>query len=284
MSKVKYEKEDLIWEAVRRKEFYKTCFAMEFDKDKSKNEFLRKRILCGICRVNFPLDPSTKIDDIKKKIASGANPADVHPFYGYLEKWQKPAIHHVIPEFAYAGWHRLKDHESEKIQDRFDEYLQWSNELFRNIEDRIIISIDPLASDMAIADEIKKIKSEALKNAKAVSKAKIMNKQNVDDSDEDDDIFPEKTYMPRGIGNYIGWLEKYDQILEKAKESKGEKNLISDGLVVRVPKDFSFNEMVSNDAGEKYESEKRAYTDAYKNSVEMITNAPWLLFSEARIK
>ena len=90
--------------------------------------------------------------------------------------------------------------------------------------------------------------------------------------------------MKRDIERYIGWLEKYDQIVEKIIELKGEENLIKNQSVVEVPNDFSFGEMVPNDLGGKFEGQRRAYRNAYKNSVEMITKAPYLLFSEARSK
>ena len=286
MSKMeyRYEKEDLVWEATRRSETYKSIYNKQFDEEFAKNSSTYNRKLSSLLELNFLLDPSTKIDDIKKKIKLGANPAKVHPCYGFFETWPKPAIHHVIPEFTRSGWERMRATESEESQVRLNKYLKWSDEFFDETDGRIIISIDPMAKNEDILDEVKKIKNEAIENRRVALKAQLMTKQNVEESDENDGRYPEKTYMPRDIGKYIGWLEKYDQIVEKITEIEGEENLVKDGFVVKIPEDFSFEKMVANDCpGNKFEGQKRAYRDAYKNSVEMITKAPWLLFSESRI-
>lgn len=91
--------------------------------------------------------------------------------------------------------------------------------------------------------------------------------------------------MPRDIDRYIGWLEKYDEIMETIKEEYGEENLKRAGFIVKVPEEFSFGKMVPDDCkGSKFEGQRRAYRDAYNSSVELISIAPYIPFSEAQSK
>ena len=285
MSKIEYEyeKEDLVWEATRRSEFYKTAYSMQFDENILKNSSTFSSVIRRIFQINFPLNPSIKIDDIKKRIKLGEDPADVHPYHGYFETRQKPAIRHVIPGVPIDGWERVRATESEESQDRFDKYLKLNEEFFYDTYNRVIISIDPLARDEDIFNEIKKIKNDVLENRRTASVVQLMNTQNVDGSDDDDDILPKKTYAPDKIASYIGWLEKYDQIVKKITEIEGEENLVKDGFVVKIPKGFSFSRMVSDCPQEKHEGQRKAYQKAYKDSVEIIKNHLELPFSKARI-
>ena len=283
MSKIEYEKEDLVWEATRRSELYTTIYNKQFDEEFAKNSSLFRLMVCRMLRTNLLLDPSIKIDEIKKKIKLGADPADVHPYYGYFETRQKPAIRHAIPAVPIDGWERVRATESEESQDRFDKYLKLNEEFFYDTYNRVIISIDWLARDEDIFNAVKKIKNDALENRRTASVVQLMNTQNVDGSDEDDDILPKKTYAPGKIASYIGWLEKYDQIVEKITEIEGEENLVKHGGIVKIPKGFSFSRMVSDCPQEKHERQRVAYRDAYKDSVEIIKNHLDLPFSKARI-
>jgi hypothetical protein len=277
---MEYEKEDLVWEATRRSELYKTIYNEEFAKNSSS---YRLMVCHRILRTNLLLDPSIKIDEIKKKIKLGADPADVHPYHGYFETRQKPAIRHAIPGVPFDGWERVRATEPEKSQDRFDKYLKLNEEFFYDTCTRVIISIDPLARDEDIFNEIKKIKNDVLENRRTASVVQLMNTQNVDGSDDDDDILPKKTYAPGKIASYIGWLEKYDQIVEKIKEIEGEENLVKYEGIVKIPKGFSFSRMVSDCPQEKHEGQRKAYKKAYEDSVEIIKNHLDLPFSKARI-
>ena len=151
-----YRKEDLVWEAVRRNEAYKAAFRLTLEKDNSIVSSTFKGAMCLIFETNILLDPSIKIDDIEEKITSGKNPFDVHPYYDYFKSGTKPALHHIMPAEIYRHrWDLLEDSSSEKVEAMFDKYLKLNNRLFQETENRIIISIDPLASDNAISQEIK---------------------------------------------------------------------------------------------------------------------------------
>ena len=335
MDKIKYEKEDLLWEATRRNEFYKALYgglAMpktepiptqipkqqtdfiakleidEIEKQKvrdyknrlklsamRKDRFKRmvedatkqplsykvssgspdKKVRKSMAReyfgLNFLADPKVDIDTIKKEIASGADPKKVHPYYGFFDK-KEATTHHLIPEFVYRHWYWQRHHgqeQSETFGREKEQFEIWFDLFLNQLHQRILISINPNASDDSIFEGIKSIKR------------KIVAKDKADSQEEKKES---REYIPRNIGNYIGWLRKYDAILETLAKTK-DTELRREGAIVAVPDKYDFKDMWPNRNEEKeneFETIRRQYRDAYKNAVELIKISPFIAFSTSR--
>ncbi|MBW2609185.1 MAG: hypothetical protein JRC68_02445 [Deltaproteobacteria bacterium] len=270
MRKIKYDKEDLIWEATRRNEIYKTLY------NGTVNEKVKQNILRELFRLNFLVDPTITVDTIKEKVASGAEPREIHPYNDFFKRIENPVIHHVVPYVLY--YQSILQASGENRQDKADEntlpitqFEIWLDIFLKESQGRILVSIDPSASDKSIWDAIKKLKRKEVKDIKAFY--------------EQQPSLP-KSYRPRDIDKYIGWLKKYDETLKEIDSTNSEKTKI-EGTIRALPEGFSFTSMVPN-RNEKYENEyefediRRAYRDAYDEAVELIKISPYISFSESR--
>ena len=263
MTNPKYQKEDLIWEATRRNEGYRRLYGSGVDEN-TKTALAR-----DFFGLNFLADPDLDINTIKENIASGADPKETHPYHGFFERNAKPVAQHSIPNFVFQYWDELyrseQDHTGNiaKLQEQFE---TWFQPFLNQMPGRILISIDPEFSDREIEAGIKAVKKIAVKDKKAVG--------------EDKRLSP-RTFFPRDICKHIGWLEKYDEIVDTAKRMDLEVK--ADGPILALPEDFSFGVMVPIDTGEdKFESTRRTYRDAYKSAVEFIKRSPYISFSNSR--
>ncbi|MBA7709774.1 hypothetical protein ES703_118699 [subsurface metagenome] len=125
--------------------------------------------------------------------------------------------------------------------------------------------------DQAITESVKKIKDKVLERIKRQTDA--LKKSG------------EIVCYPRDINKYIGWLRKYDEIADYLKKKPRDGHLSIQNGVIMVPKDFSFGAVVPNDTpGGKFESQRKAYKDAYEGAVKLIQSSPHIVFSAPRVQ
>jgi hypothetical protein len=97
--KQKYQREDLVWEAVRRNELYKKDYSLLLQQESNKNREIAKFERLPWClgyslrwKMNGLRDSEISVDEIKEVIASGERlPGEVHPYY-YLYKKSPPSF------------------------------------------------------------------------------------------------------------------------------------------------------------------------------------------------
>lgn len=277
----KYTKADLIWEATRRNEVYKTDYLSMLEK--YRNEFkindcasirylpyvpsVRWNILIlkedsNKVRVYGWLDPSVDVDTIKRELKTGVSPFSIHP-YAHIEKLNKtnPNIyyHHLDrrSELACFSEHKIDDKIHVCVNADF-------------IGNKFLLLIDPLSEDKTIIKSVKDVKQKVLKRIKREADLLRKNQHII--------------LYPRDIENYIVWLKKYDQIIDYLKKTKiNDKLTIKNGAVI-VPNGFRFVELVPNNTpADKFEGQRKAYKEAYEGAVKLIQSTPNLFFSPSRV-
>jgi len=271
MIKTKYAKEDLLWEATRRNEEFKEYYYKLIRRQNGKiDRWKRLWDIPNNYRWKIPgaIDPSISVDEIKEKIDSGADRSDVHPYFKYFRDEKKSVIHHITP-----GLGAIRNTGSSFIQHsdkvKIDTPLyKWMHNFIVTTKDRIVISISPLANYDIIEKEIKKIRKRALKNIK----------KDIEDQKKN------KAYYPRDVGKYIGWLRKYDEIVDYLKEKKGADNLTIEDGVVMLPDNFSFVHIVrrKKTLPEKFEGQRKLYKETYEKAISLIQTTPNINFSPSR--
>lgn len=273
----KYTRADLLWEATRRNEDYKSDYISVLGK--YRNDLKDYGSITELPYVSFKrwgivmvkesetrlkifgwLDPEIDVNEINKKISSGVNPLSVHP-YAYLHELSitNPNMYYHLMQKS-PGQHFSE----QKIDD--DIYVCIKKDLVRN---RFLALIDPLSEDAFILKSIKQIKKKILKEMKR--EINSLKKKG------------EMVFFPRDVGDYIGWLKKYDSITDHARKQRGEAAItIKKGAVI-IPDDFRFQDLVPDDThGEKFEGQRKAYRDAYRGAVHLIQTTPDIIFSPAR--
>ena len=268
MNKTTYQKDDLIWEGTRRSEIYRDFFKREL------SESARIALARDFFGLNFPADPNLGIDKIEEKIASGADPKEVHPYHGFFERKENPVILHPIPDFVYQYWYEfytLEQDGTDVSTTHKKQFETWFYLFLNQTPGRILISIDPEFRDREIEAGIRTTKRKAVRERKSVGKDKHSST---------------RTYFPRDIGKYLGWLKIYDEIVVAAR--KMNFKVITDGPILTLPKPFSFMEMCPNICetkdGPKLESIRNSYRNAYNGAVELIKISPYIFFSNSRVQ
>jgi hypothetical protein len=265
MTNLKYQKEDLIWEATRRNEGYKRLFKSDVDQN------TKTALAIDFFALNFLADPTIGIDNIKENIASDADPKEAHPYHGFFERYRKPVTYHQIPLSVFQYWdelYRLEQEGTDNSTTLKEQFATWFQPFLNQTSGRILISVDPECSDKEIFAGITEIKRKVVREKKAIG---------------EDKRFSPRAYFPRNIGEYIGWLRMYDEIIETAR-SKGSK-LTTDGAIVLLPDSFSFVEMwpVRMEKNEyEFEGIRRKYRDAYREATDLIKISPYISFSNSR--
>ena len=289
--RINYEKEDLVWEAVRRHEHYKTSYNEVILKKNKSPDYAATygELLRGLFQMNVLCDPAIDIDQIQKKIADGADPKEIHPYYGFFR--ERPVIIHDFPQVARYRWDLLLPPKPKKIEMFRQEFYKWFRHFLEETEDRIVVSINPMASNDDLKKEIIRAKSEAIRNRITIINRKAHMKQDrkkskgLPNETEETQEIPEIVCRKRDISAYIAYLKKYDEVVAVAKKKADKYPLETTHGVILVPKDFDYYEMVHNNTtGRSYEGQRRAYKDAYQDAIKLIATAPFLVFSAARIQ
>ncbi len=137
------------------------------------------------------------------------------------------------------------------------------------IMNKFLFLIDPLSEDELIMKSVQEAKKNVLKSIK--EKTDLLKRNN------------HIILYPRDIEKYIGWLKKYDQIVDYLKNDKNNNKLTFEKGAVVVSKDFRFGVLVPNSTpGNKFEGQRKAYRDAHKGAVKLIQAAPNIGFSPSR--
>lgn len=274
MPKIKYNKEDLLWEATRRNEDYKASYHQlrsEQPDPVDKWKRLWHPYVNYRWRISGAIDPSISAREIKENVGSGAKLSEVHPYYKTFDDERRPVIQHKIPDILYQASRDDSKSSSKLSQVEIEQSMyKWLKELIAQTKNRMVLTINPLAKEKEIIKEVKTIRDEGLRTIKA---------------EIEDSKFRNRNYHPRDIGKYIGWLNKYDKVVNNFKEKLKGKSLTIDEGVVRIPNNFSFTELVPNDTpGERFEGQRRAWRNAYNEAVSLIQNSPHISFPPAKTK
>jgi len=274
MSKIKYNKEDLLWEATRRNEEYKASYhQLRIDQPDTIDKWKRlwHPYVNYRWRITGAIDPSISAKEIQERVDFGAKLSEVHPYYKVFQDERRPVVHHKIPDILYHVSEGASKSSFKLDYAKIEQPMyRWLKELLAQAKNRIIITINPLVKEKEIIKEVKMIRDESLKTIKA----------EIENSESGD-----RNYHPRNIGKYIGWLNKYDKVVNQLKEKLEGKSLTIDKSVVRIPDNFSFTELVPNDTpAEKFEGQRRAWRNAYHEAVSLIQNSPHISFPPAKTK
>lgn len=298
-------KANLLWEAVRRNEYYWKYF--QSAKSQSHDESVSK--YKGIdtwphqprWKLNKVYDPTLEVNEIESQINSGEDPNDVHPYYHLFQKREmSPALIHEVPGSMYNF----------KTTQSYHDFFEGDNKAIlcikkAGIADRVVVSFDPLTKDKELFNAIKAIKNISLENRRDYVSAEgqrfkstlKMELNDLENPTEDDDSRSTMktnikfTCFMRDIPDYIRWLQKYDEIIGYCRTKKRENPdavefslLIQNGVRVVTSK-FSFKHMVSNEFYDKpreYDIERRKWEIYYEGAVRLIHVAPNIVFSSSK--
>jgi hypothetical protein len=257
--------------------------------------------------MNGLLDPEISVDEIKEVIASGDRlPGEVHPYY-YLFKKKPPVIQFKVEKSIYVPKQSIKGYEF---------LISGSDPLSfvipkRFLENKVIIAINPDGADREIINEIKEINKTARGQLKddlerstdrelpwEIEDYDINEDKNNDDerkngveneyhnqwkNDEQSKI-DKRNYYTRDIEEYIGWLKKYDQIIDEYKHKNNVEGLIVRYGALILPENCYVPDNIPTDSTKEYETTVRAYERAYAQAIALIQSAPAINFSLSRVQ
>jgi hypothetical protein len=287
----KYQREDLIWEAVRRNELYKADYRRLLKKESNKKkeiskwERLPRGLRYSLCwEMDGLLDPEITIDEIKEVIASEERLRSVvHPYY-YLYKKKPPVIQFKVKTSIYVPEEIIYGHEFSILKSDPSAFVIPK----RFLIDKIIIAIDPEAGDSRIIGEIKKIKQKALTQLEEELQKAIESKSPREinyDNDDDKSQITKRTYYARELDSYIGWLKKYDQIITEYIRKNTAKGLIlNDQGALELPKKCYFPDFVLTDKDKKYATIVKAWERAYDEAIILIQSATDIKVAPPRVQ
>lgn len=295
-----YKKEDLVWEAVRRNEYYKSYYSESLknnlDKRSSKYEGLEKWPIDNYWKLSKLYDPEIHIDEIKKQIKEGANPLDIHPYYDLFNQSEtKQVIFHGV--FGTKYYYKNKTKPRDFFESSNDKNVLCIKK--SEIIDMVTISIDPLVSNKILFEEIKKIKANALKESHNYNVDKnirlaIMDKEDIKEGEcsttRRNRHIDFKCYT-RDIPEFMGLLKKYDELInycmKKGKENPTalEFKLIKKDGALAVTSNFTFQHMVAKKyayGSKAYNNQRRIWQSQYEKALELIKSAPNIVFTSAK--
>lgn len=264
-----YGKADLLWEATRRNEEYKSLYNQVIGQMDDAESKLKRVWHPGTYRwkIHGLLNPSISIDEIRARIKGGADPNETHPYYYLFESERQGIIWHQVPDIEPGCLNDSTSHSAETETNSSD--CIWYQNLRTITQERILVSINPMTSDRVIFEEIKKLKKGSrhiLKDELNELKAK-----------------GKRTYYPRDIDKYIGWLKKYTEIVDYLGKKFGADRLSASNGVITLPDGFSFFEMVPNDTpGKQFAGVQKANKIAYTEAVILIRSSPHIRFQPHR--
>lgn len=299
MTEMKYSKEDLLWEAVRRNEKYKKYFN-SFNKcfpDENYNRFYGLKVwpILDHWKLLRLYDPSIDIDQIKAEIKK--DPIVDHP-YNHLFKKSEPVLYHGVPGSKY---YNQKSGSRYDFEDQDDKSVCIKKNIIMN---RLVISIDPMAPNSELLKLIKEVKSRALhvKDIYELATQERLNKI-TDKYALGRYAIANSPYNSAKINSYMGWLKKYDQVINYCRTKSAEVpnskkyRLRNHDGVITITANFNFKEMydenkeenVNKDVDKKEQAEDEKIDDArrtwlywYREAVKLIMLAPNITFSSSK--
>jgi hypothetical protein len=193
--KMKYTKEDLLWEAVRRNVNFQKFYNDELERrnlsKKAQPEEARLELFLVGEAADWQItrlpDPSIDIDKIKSQMEDrkkrGMDPSGLHPYMNVFRDKNRPVILHSVPGSPYEDivptehkkYMLVEDPASKKVV--CIEKSKLINDPYDDRIHRVLISIDPLAADKAIFEEVKRIKAAARNKLEGDLQKKIEGKK-----------------------------------------------------------------------------------------------------------
>jgi hypothetical protein len=254
-----YEREDLVWEAVRRneeyKEFYRTAkedYPDGKDENKKFNKNSKNR---WFIYMKNALSPDITAKKLRQKIIDGADPATVHPYHFMFNS---VCMHSRIIPKDWQDWSAEEADDNMYLVD--EDSANKLLKIIRQSKKYIPVWIAPWADEKEIKEEVTKI----LRPLKEIYKQ------------EYDKMVRRKLIVscnPKSIDKSIKLLERYDEIIDKFKtpemvEQYGELEK-KDGYYI-IP------ELNSKQEKEEIISmpQEKVYMDSYKKSVLLIKKCP----------
>jgi len=307
--KHKYQREDLIWEAVRRNELYKKDYYQLLSKKYGDREMPRWEKLYFFgeylhWKMLWLFNPMIDIDELKVAIASKKLKEKDHPYHHFYQQKRYPVIQFEVPDSMFNLKKRIPKHYF--FEDNNDRSIVF---IKKNVlKDRLILSIDPMADNTQIVNDIikiKKIASEKIKE-KLESNSKIKNNTRFDeelDADEDnkevgnelddkdirklfeEDAIITKYYNPSDIVSYIKWLKMYDTVIMNFMKNNSKKRLKAEGGALILPIERGlFQTLVPDSDNDNINiaNHVRIWKDAYQDAIKLIQVAPNIIFTRSR--
>ena len=171
MPKIKYNKEDLLWEATRRNEDYKASYhQLRIDQPDTIDKWKRlwHPSVNYRWRIAGAIDPLISAKEIKEKVDLGAKLSEVHPYYKVFQDERRPVVHHKIPDILYHASEGASKSSFKLDYAKIERPMyRWLKKLLAQAKNRMVLTINPLAKENEIIKEIKKIRDEGLRTIKA---------------------------------------------------------------------------------------------------------------------
>jgi hypothetical protein len=229
---MKCEKEDLLWEALRRNEDFKNDLREYHDHldvdgaDEHKELFQSLHEKWGID--NIPESYEISSIEIRNKLANDEDFSDVHPYGEHFRLDNFPVKYHDLSNVSIDQNKQLGAPNEWKVRIKS---FPWLRRFIYSTKNRLIVSIDPFASDTEVFSEITKIKMEVRKNIKTIMESDKKN----------------RSYSPVRISSYIEWLETYDKFVKNLIELIGEEDLtINNGAYIK-PNSIPYRKFVTHE-------------------------------------
>jgi hypothetical protein len=312
-TKQKYQREDLIWEAVRRNELYKKDYYQLLSKKYGDREIPKWEKLYYFCEyfhweMLWLFNHKIDIDEIKVAIASGELKEKDHPYHHIYKVNRYPVIQFEVPGSMFKPQKQIPRH-------CFTEHDGDHSIVFIKkdvLKDRLIISIDPMADNTQIVSdiiEIKKIASEKL-IVKLKSNSKLKDNREIDEEhgDEDDEqddgeevgeeldgeddgkVFEEdairtKFYNPSDIVSIIRWLKMYDTVIMNFIKNNPKEHLKTEKGALILPKERGLFQTLVPDSDKNAVNtlnHVKMWKDRYQDAIKLIQVAPNIIFNRSR--
>lgn len=289
---IQYAKEDLLWEATRRRQDYRDAYRTVFEtqvtnkEQHSRWDRLWSDNYCTEFLMSGLLDPSITIDDIYTKIKETPllNVGKIHPY-----KWlfNPPVMYYVTP-------HSLCNLDTDlpkTILLKCKIHPGYVNIKEDDVRAKLLIAIDPLASDDVILESIKTLKHLA----------NMVYDSNMDTihmigsyplsyfTHHKGTIIPstkkhaENTLNPLSINSYMEWLNIYDNVIDYCMQNAIGLQIVDNAY--QPPKEFSFKQVVPNGTpGLDFEKTEKRLRDAFRGAQKLIRMGCRIKFQPSRIQ
>ena len=324
-TKHRYQREDLIWEAVRRNELYKKDYyqllwekcieivnckkylilygqivnnmLLFYNHDKYINDINRALesfkwqklsyfILYLRWKMLWLFNSDIDIDDIKDAIASNQLKEKDHPYHHIYQQKRYPVIQFEVfgsnlNQKKRTPKHYFLEHDDDRSLVCVKKDI---------LEDRLIISVDPMADDAKIKEGI----IEIIRAASRIIKEKLVNNiepQYIEEYDEDEgedngrDDVSINYYNPSDIESHIRWLTMYDTVIVNFLKNNQKNRLTCEKGALILPKERAlFQQLVpdSNKESDKTANDVRKWKAAYNEAIKLIQFVPNIRFTRSR--
>lgn len=257
---------DLIWEATRRNREYQAYYDSRSaeNPDDSDNYFeSRWNIFRNYC------DYTIDIFTIKDRIRSGEHIASVHPYWHLHEK--------LTPNYTGVTLHEcpmnLEQYETvieSSSAEAFKEKARHSLFDFLDaVNDKVVVTIDPTATDEALFKEIKRIKDATRESMKSDSPSSLL-------------FYP----TSQKIKQYIDQFKRYDDVVSNIQKEYNGVVETYQGAVL-LPDIFTWRVMLPKEQRILHPCTQtmkkvKSYKEAYESAVSAIQTTPNVQFSFTR--